>query len=123
KILALDPSNVGAMKQMAGLYRTTQQWQTLGEILTRLVSMIEDSQERADVLAQLGGLYEERFGQPEKAADYYRQALQTSSGRSDALPALERIYREQGDWKRLLEVLQRRASAEGEGPEALAIKL
>ncbi|MBC7170970.1 MAG: hypothetical protein H5U40_01000, partial [Polyangiaceae bacterium] len=37
QILALDPNNVPAMQQMAELYRTTQQWDTLAQVLGRLV--------------------------------------------------------------------------------------
>ena len=42
QILALDPGNVPAMQQMADLYRSTQQWDTLAQVLGRLVEMTKD---------------------------------------------------------------------------------
>ncbi|MFW6067333.1 MAG: tetratricopeptide repeat protein [Myxococcota bacterium] len=111
QVLALDPANVRAMRQTADLYRVTQQWQMLAQVLGRLVDMEEDPADKARTYVQMGDLCEERLGIPEQAPGYYLKALEVDPRSVSALGALERIYRQQQDWQNLLDVLQRKADA------------
>ncbi len=111
QILALDPQNVPAMKSMVELYRVTQQWKTMGQVLNQLISMTAPGQEKADVYVQLGDLCETQFNLPDQALTYYQQALEQDSLNLGALDALERIYEARGQWSDLLEMRQRKARA------------
>ncbi|MCS6797689.1 MAG: tetratricopeptide repeat protein [Myxococcota bacterium] len=111
QILALDPANVPAMRQMADLYRSTQQWATLAQILGRLVEMAREPSEKAEGLVQLGELAESHLGTPEQATTYYRRALEHDPRSIPALEALERAHRREGRWEPLLDVLRRKAEA------------
>ncbi|MFW6031497.1 MAG: tetratricopeptide repeat protein, partial [Myxococcota bacterium] len=111
QVLALDPANVRAMRQTADLYRVTQQWQMLAQVLGRLVDMEEDPADKARTYVQMGDLCEERLGIPDQAPGYYLKALEVDPRSVAALGALERIYRQQQDWQDLLDVLQRKADA------------
>ncbi len=123
QILALDPGNVPAMRQMAELYRTTQQWETLAQVLGRLVEMTDDNVVRAETFVQMGELAQENLGLPEQAEGYFQRALSEEAQNVPALEALERIYREKGRWNELLDVLKRKADALEEPDAVLEAKL
>ena len=111
QILALDPANAAAMRQMADLYRSTQQWQTLGQVLERLVDVTEEPKDKATVLVEMGALCEDQLATPDQAGRYYQQALDVAPDHVGALEALERTFRREGRWNELLDVLQRKADA------------
>ena len=111
QILALDPANVPAMQQMGELYRKTQQWTTLAQVLGRLVEMTHDPVIKADTYVQMGDLATQYLGIPEQAGDYYLNALSANPKSVPALEALERIYREAERWPELLDTLRQKAGA------------
>ncbi|MFN9812443.1 MAG: tetratricopeptide repeat protein, partial [Deltaproteobacteria bacterium] len=123
QILALDPANVPAMRQMADLYRSTQQWQTLRQVLGRLVDITSVPTEKAGVFVQMGDLAATHLSAPEQARSYYQQALDTDPTHIGALEALERVYRESGEWAALLDVLRRKADALSTPDDVLRAKL
>jgi len=117
QILALDPANVPAMRQMAELYRTTQQWDTLSEVLARLVDMTDNARVKAETYVQIGDLSAQQLGQPQQAGGYYQKALDADPTSVAALEALEGVYRRDARWDDLLGILERKAAAVEE-PEA-----
>jgi tetratricopeptide (TPR) repeat protein len=108
QILALDPANLPAMRQMAGLYRTTQQWPTLAQVLGRLVEMTADPAEKQAVYVQMGELAENQLGQAALAMDYFEKALAQPANDAGALESLESIFRARQQWGELLQVLRRK---------------
>ncbi len=111
QILALDPANLPAMRQMSDLYRQTQQWPTLAQVLTRLAETTTDPAEKMAVYVQLGDLAETHRGMPEQAMGLYQKALELDHGNVGALEALERIFRKREQWADLQQVLQRKVAA------------
>ncbi|MFO0712453.1 MAG: tetratricopeptide repeat protein [Sandaracinus sp.] len=123
QILGLDPANVPAMRQMADLYRSTQQWQTLKQVLGRLVDITSNPADKAGVYVQMGDLAASHLNTPEQSRSYYQQALDTDPTHIGALEALERVYRESGEWASLLDVLRRKADALQTPEDVLRAKL
>jgi len=123
QVLAIDPVNRGAMRQMAELYRQTQQWPIYAQALSKLVDMTEEPAERADVYVSMGELKEEQFKQPEQAIQHYRDALEAVPTHIGAIRALERIYRAREQWNDLVEILRRKIGALTESEDVLAAKL
>ena len=123
QILGLDPANVPAMRQMADLYRSTQQWPTLNQVLGRLVDITSNPSDKAGVYVQMGDLAQQHLGQADQARAHYQKALDTDPTHIGALEALERVYRESGEWNQLLEVLRRKADALQTPEDILRAKL
>ncbi|HET8935911.1 MAG TPA: tetratricopeptide repeat protein [Polyangiales bacterium] len=123
QVLTNDPVNRPAMRQLAELYKQTQQWQYYAQVLGKLVEMTEDARERADAYAGLGELHEEQFKQPDHAIKHYREALEAVPTHLRAIRALERMYRSREQWQELVEVLRRKVSAVEEPEEVLLAKL
>jgi golgin subfamily B member 1 len=113
QVLQLDPTHHAAMSQMADLYRQTGQWDTVYQVLARMLDVATRDEDKMDVYVQLGELCEKQLGRPEQATAYYSQALDLDGAHLGSLVALERIYRERGEWEKLVEVLRRKASFRG----------
>jgi tetratricopeptide (TPR) repeat protein len=111
QILALDPANLPAMRQMADLYRQTQQWPTLAQVLSRLVEMTSDTAEKVAVYVQMGELSENQLGVPDQAMDFFQKALDFDGAHLAALEALERIFGGRQQWTELLQILNRKLAA------------
>ena len=54
QIVQLDPNNVGALRQMAQLYRGARNWQQLGATLTRALDVAVTDLDRKEILTELG---------------------------------------------------------------------
>src|SRR5690606_1485784 len=76
QILAIDANNGPAMQQRAELYRSTKQWDTLAQVLGRLVEMTDDPEVLAETYVQMGQLADTHLNIPEQAGQYYTQALE-----------------------------------------------
>ena len=113
QVLQLDPQHHAAMSQMADLYRQTGQWDTVYQVLARMLEVATRDEDKMDVYVQLGELCEKQLDRPEQATTYYSQALDLHGDHLPSLVALERIYRERGEWEKLVEVLRRKASFRG----------
>jgi tetratricopeptide (TPR) repeat protein len=123
QILALDPGNVPAMQQMGDLYRSTAQWDTLAQVLGRLVEMTKDPEILSGTFTQMGELAEERLGVPEQAPEFYYKALEQRGTNLGAMNALERIHRDNAQWPQLLDILHKKVSALDDGEQILETRL
>jgi tetratricopeptide (TPR) repeat protein len=119
QVLQLDASHHAAMSQMAELYRQMGQWDFVYQVLARMLEVASKDEDKMDVYVQLGELCEKQLGRPEQATAYYSQALDLDGAHLPSLVALERIYRERGEWEKLVEVLKRKASFRGDGLHTL----
>lgn len=111
QIQQLDPGNVPALQQLSDLYRSTQQWQKLGETLHAIVSLSTDPEVKADTYVQMGELCETHFNQPEQARTCYLQAVDAHPTHVAGLEALEKVYRAASEWEELLDIQRRKAEA------------
>ncbi|MGF1469684.1 MAG: tetratricopeptide repeat protein [Sandaracinaceae bacterium] len=111
QILALDPTNFAAMQSQADLYRSLGNWQMLAQLLGRMVEVVQKSNERAEVLNQMGELCENQLGMPEQAPTYYRQAMDAYPRHLGAIQNLERLTTQEGNWPEALRILQAKVDA------------
>ena len=69
QIVALDPNNVGALRQMGQLYRKNGNWQQLGATLTRALDVAVSDVDRKEILTELGELLDSQMNQTDQAVD------------------------------------------------------
>lgn len=119
QIRALDPTNVAAMRSMAELYETTQQWDALSQTLGQIVQLSNDADVQAETYVQMGALAAGPLSTPEQAGMYYRKALEVAPENITALEALEGIFRQEQNWAEVAEMLSRKAAASAEDGERL----
>ncbi|MCB9541773.1 MAG: tetratricopeptide repeat protein [Myxococcales bacterium] len=122
EVLDADPHHAGALTVLARLYERSAEWEKAAETLERALEHATGS-DRAVAWRRIGLLYLDQLDQPEKA----RAALETAvaeTGDDEALGALVRMARDQGDDARVAELLERRlATAQGAARVALLIEI
>jgi tetratricopeptide (TPR) repeat protein len=123
QIIQLDPLNVGAMRQLASLYKKAGNWNQMGATLTRALDVATNDIDRKEVLNDLGEVLDAQMQQTEQAITYFQRALEVDSQFLPAIENLERIYGARGQNRDLVEVLQRKVSAVKDPAEVAATKL
>lgn len=123
QIVALDPNNVGALRQMGQLYRKNGNWQQLGATLTRALDVAVSDVDRKEIQTELGELLDSQMNQTDQAVSYFNRALEVDPHFVPAIENLERIYAAQGKNKELVDVLTRKVGALNEPSEIAGTKL
>lgn len=123
QIVALDPNNVGALRQMGQLYRKNGNWQQLGATLTRALDVAVSDVDRKEIQTELGELLDSQMNQTDQAVSYFNRALEVDPHFVPAIENLERIYAAQGKNKELVDVLTRKVGALHEPSEIAGTKL
>jgi tetratricopeptide (TPR) repeat protein len=123
QIVQLDPNNVGALRQMAQLYRKAANWQQLGATLTRALDVAVTDLDRKEILTELGELLDSQMHQTDQALSYFQRALDVDPHFIAALENLERIYAQRGQNRELVDVLARKVHALSDPADVATTKL
>ncbi|MBN2801660.1 MAG: tetratricopeptide repeat protein [Deltaproteobacteria bacterium] len=108
QVLALDSSNVPALRQMGELYRNAKQWVEFVEVLKRAVDCEDDKNVKKDILVDLGEVLREYLQDLPEARKMYKEALSIDPTLETAINALERLYKASENWEELIPVLRRK---------------
>ncbi|MCA9677392.1 MAG: tetratricopeptide repeat protein, partial [Myxococcales bacterium] len=101
-----SPSCLPAVHGLRDLYRRREDWPRVIQTLELEVKLWQDDKERAGVFAQIGRIYEQRLGQPDRAMHYYESALAVDP---ECLPANQSLFEhwfDAGEWNRALPLAQ-----------------
>ncbi len=120
---SLDPSFLPAWKSLSEIYRKEAQWEDLLQLYQERVSSIKEMPQTMPLLMELGELLRDKLAEPERAILSYRQVLKINPGHLPALKALAGIYREEGRWAELLEVLENQAGLSKESSQITSLYL
>ncbi|MGH7270960.1 MAG: tetratricopeptide repeat protein, partial [Polyangiaceae bacterium] len=123
QIIQLDPQNVGAMRQLASLYKKASNWQQMGATLTRALEVATNDLDRKETLNDLGELLDSHMQQTDSAVTHFQRALDVDPQFLPALENLERIYGARGQNRELADVLQRKVVALKDAGEVSATNL
>lgn len=111
------PDDDEALSQLERLAAARGAWEDLIALLEERLVDIVDAELEYHYATKLAGLYEEALGDLDKAAEKYRQALQTAADESAPLSALDRIYSRAGKPEDLAEILAMEAEASNDETE------
>ena len=123
QIVQLEPNNVGAIRQMAQLYRKSSNWQKYGSSLQRALDVATTDIDRKEILSELGELLDRQMGQTDQAIEYFQRALKVDGSFLPAIESLERIYGAREQTRDLFDVLERKVRALSETSDIVATKL
>ena len=123
QIVQLEPNNVGAIRQMAQLYRKSSNWQKYGTSLQRALDVATTDIDRKEILTDLGELLDKHMDQTDQGVEYFQRALKVDPNFIPAIENLERIYGARGQTRELYEILGRKVLAHGDGEGLVATKL
>ncbi|HJL19199.1 MAG TPA: tetratricopeptide repeat protein [Sandaracinaceae bacterium LLY-WYZ-13_1] len=114
RVLDVDPTNPHALFGLAEIHRNAEQWHELVDDLNRIIevgaAVLEDHLIET-VYMQLGDLYEHRLEQPFDAVEAYNRCLEVNPRNFQAMDALERIHRREGEWVDAIRVMEQRQEA------------
>ena len=124
QIVQLDPDNVGALRQMAQLYKKAGNFQQYGTTLTRALDVALGDVEQKEILNEIGELLEQQMKDEAQAVSYYKRSLCRWTATScPALENLERIYSQRGENRELVDILLRKAPALTNPVEVVTTKI
>ncbi|WP_053234138.1 tetratricopeptide repeat protein [Sandaracinus amylolyticus] len=118
-----DPRNPEALRALRELYRQTEKWNALVEVLKGEVdSLPADSvSERVALLREMVVIYRDHLRLDVMVINSWNAILALAPDDGDALEALAATYEQMGRWNDLIQVLTRKADAAKEPREQVAL--
>lgn len=104
-VLGLDDRNATALAGLERLYTKLDRFAELNRVYERQVELSADPSEQVRILARSAGIFEEKMHDPARATAQNEAILRVDGGNLSAIKALERLYRDQGLFDRLLIVM------------------
>ncbi|MBL7021821.1 tetratricopeptide repeat protein [Patescibacteria group bacterium] len=113
-ILKLDPKNKEAYMKLAKIYWDQKDYEHAIELYNYLLKIVEDGQ----IYSNLGAIAEER-GNLKEAEDNYLSALKSDDTTGDVYINLAKLYNEQEEMEKALEMTQKALQIEPNNPKYL----
>ncbi|HEX4622705.1 MAG TPA: tetratricopeptide repeat protein, partial [Myxococcaceae bacterium] len=110
RVLQLSPSYLPALRALGRLYAQEGRWQDLIRMYRAEAEIAPSTDIAAGLIHRIGELYEQRMKNENEAIASYQEVLTLAPNYFPALRALARIYRAQGAWESLIEVLRSEAA-------------
>jgi tetratricopeptide (TPR) repeat protein len=104
--LNYDRSSRPALIALDRLYRRTEQWEPLIDVLTRRAELEADEQNIVKFRTEIGQLWDLRLYDAGRAISAYQQVLDVDPSNLVALQALEGLYEKTNQSEKYLEVLE-----------------
>jgi golgin subfamily B member 1 len=103
-----EPENHVALSALEQLYRQTERWRELLDVYSKKRELINEPEERKQILYEIAKLYERELGDASAAVETYRAVLEDDPGDAPGLEALDRLYQSTQEWEPYADVLRRR---------------
>ena len=106
RALEVDAQFLPALENLERIYNARGQNRELVDILTRKVVALVEPAEIAATKLRIGALYEGTLGDPQKAAQVYRETLDVDAANLQAMRGLARTCELLEQWTELVKVLE-----------------
>ena len=123
QILDLEPDNVGAIEALENLYKQEERHEDLVEVLKRHAELVEGIAPQVDLLEQAAAIYVQEIGDLDSAISVNLVILDLDPTHAPTLDRLEELYKEQGSWDRVLDILDRKIRIASDDASILALYL
>jgi tetratricopeptide (TPR) repeat protein len=105
-----DSEHAQTIQSLQGIYANLERWPELFASFEKELSIALGDSQQADVFARMAKLSSNRLRDPEKAIGLWQRVLDLRGEDSEGLNALGDIYASQGNWRDLVDVLEREAA-------------
>ena len=99
RALDADEHCIDAINALERLYRRTQAWDRLVDVLAKKAQVVDDTEQAIRLKLQVGELWEDRLGDNDRAVDAYKEVLSVDPQNLPALKALDGSTRRPGAWR------------------------
>lgn len=113
EVLEAKPDHEGAWDALESLYRKTEQWAQLADLLTERVEITEDDALQLKRLKRLATVCADRLGDEARATEAWRAVLRLSVQDKQAEAYLRKVYLAAGDWRALEHLFTERGDLPG----------
>lgn len=120
-VLGLDDGHREALAGLERLYTKLDRFAELNRVYERQVQLSQDPAEQVRILAKSGSIFEEKMADPARAVAQSEAILALDGDNLGAVRTLSRLYRQQGDWEKLLAVMQHHLGLLGDKREQVAL--
>jgi tetratricopeptide (TPR) repeat protein len=118
RALDTDERCIDAIGALERLYRRTQAWDRLVEVLTKKAQVVDDVDQGIKLRLQVGELWEDRLGDNDRAIEAYKEVLSVDPQNLAALKALDTLFEKTGRMEEYLENLEHQLEVSPEGDRA-----
>ncbi len=112
-----------ALRALVDLNIDLEQFEKLVDVLQRLSYVTMDYQEKVVLLSSAAEVFEHNIGDRERAVGAYEAICEVDESNREALGALERLHTERGDWRALIDVLERVSRVEPQRESELKLRV
>lgn len=109
-VLAIDPSNLTALKGLDRIYNRTGRYRELLEVLDRQIQVAATPRQKINILERMSALHDEEFLDHAKAAECLEDILVVDPSNDNALTSLARHYRALDKWEKVVSIYEKHAS-------------
>ncbi len=110
RVLQLSPAYLPALRALGRLYGQDGRWDALIKMYRAEAEIAPSTEQAASLVQKVGELFEQKVKDLNEAISSYREVLTLAPNHVPALRSLARIYRTQGDWESLIEILRAEAA-------------
>lgn len=96
RLLTLDPSDLDSLRSLENMYRRSDRWSDLQEVLRRRAELTMNPEEQVELLTEVARTYASRLDDGEGAIRAYRRVLEVDVTHPEALTSLTPLL-EQGE--------------------------
>ena len=111
EVIRIDASDVRALAALEDLYVREGRWEDSVDVLEKRALLLDDESDRRDTLLQAAAIWEQQIVDLTRAAEIYDRLWRADPSDQAASERLEAIYRQQGRWSELVEVLLDRSES------------
>jgi golgin subfamily B member 1 len=122
-VAGLDENDREALAGLERLYTKLDRFAELNRVYERQIALAEDAREKVRILAKSAGIHDEKLHDPRAAIDKNEAILRIDGGSLPAVKALERLYRDQRLWDKLISVMHHHLGLVSERKEQVALEV
>jgi len=122
-VLGLDDRSAEALAGLERLYTKLDRFAELNRVYERQIALAEDPREQVRVLARSAAIHEEKLHDPRSAIERHEAILRIDGANLAAVKGLERLYRSEALWDRLVTLMQHHVGLTQDRREQVALEV
>lgn len=121
-LLNVDKEDLRALDRLIAIHTALSEWEELLLTYMQKVDALNDPDERRDVYANIGDVYERHLRDRPSAIENFVRVLELDPSNTAALQRLDALYLAEEKWRDLLAVLEREADCASDPADSLNFK-
>ncbi len=121
RVLQLNERDFRALSALEQLFTQEARWEECIQTLERKARVLDTPAQQVEVLLQAASVWEDKIGDRDRAGDVYERILQLDGQNLTASIQLEQVYKAQGNWEKLIELLLARVEFTAESSQRVQI--